>query len=70
MAQWFTRSSLNQEVLGSRPEVDTGGAGRPRGVTWGHSSRADSVVIINAAGRPHLYKYTEIKTKSDYKEKV
>ena len=26
VAQWFTRSSPNQEVLGSRPEVDTGGA--------------------------------------------
>ena len=26
VAQWFTRSSLNHEVLGSRPEVDTGGA--------------------------------------------
>ena len=26
----------------------------PRGVTWGLSSRTDSVVIINAAGRPHL----------------
>ena len=26
VAQWFTRLSLNQEVLGSRPEVDTGGA--------------------------------------------
>ena len=26
VAQWFTRSSLNQEVPGSRPEVDTGGA--------------------------------------------
>ena len=28
---------------------------RPRGVTWGRSSRTDSVVIINAAGRPHLW---------------
>ena len=26
VAQWFTRLSQNQEVLGSRPEVDTGGA--------------------------------------------
>ena len=26
VAQWFTRLSLDQEVLGSRPEVDTGGA--------------------------------------------
>ena len=26
VAQWFTRLSLNQEVPGSRPEADTGGA--------------------------------------------
>ena len=26
VAQWLMRLSLNQEVPGSRPEVDTGGA--------------------------------------------
>ena len=47
VAQWFTRLSLNQEVPGSRPEVDTGGAL----VVWPGDvgSNRLSAALINAA---------------------